>query len=183
MSKELPRKKQEYQKLQKQLMEDLKIANTMALPKLTKIVINIGAGKAKDDNSLLEQLQEDVTNIAGQKPVVTKSRKAIANFKLRENQPVGVMVTLRGNRMWEFFDKFVSVVLPRVKDFRGVSATAFDTKGNYSVGLKDQSVFPEVDTTKVIKYHPLQVVFCVDAPSKEASQQMFKLLGMPFRKN
>lgn len=181
--RELPRKQQQYIELRSKLMEKLGIANVMAAPTITKITINIGAGKAKEDNSLMEQLVSDVTLISGQKPVITKAKKAIANFKLRENLPVGVKVTLRGDRMWEFYDKLVSVVLPRVKDFRGVSNKAFDGKGNYSLGFVDQSVFPEIDTSKVMKYHPLQVIICTSANDNNAALELLTALGMPFKKD
>jgi large subunit ribosomal protein L5 len=178
-----PRKKQQYDELKKDLMQKLDIKNAMSVPQLSKIVINIGAGKAKEDSSLIEQLVDDVANISGQKPVVTKTKKAVANFKIRENLPIGVKVTLRGNQMWEFYDKLVSIVLPRVKDFRGVSPKAFDGRGNYAIGLQDQSVFPEIDTTKAMKYHPLQVIICTTAQSNEAGHELLAALGMPFQKS
>lgn len=180
--KDLPRKQQEYIEARPALMKELGIENVMAAPTLTKITVNIGAGKAKEDNALMEQLVSDVSLIAGQKPVITKAKKAIANFKLRENLPVGVKVTLRGDRMWEFYDKLVSVVLPRVKDFRGVSSKAFDGHGNYSLGFNDQSVFPEIDTTKVMKYHPLQVIICTSAVDDRGAYTLLKTLQMPFKK-
>jgi large subunit ribosomal protein L5 len=183
MATQLPRKKQQYNEIKAELGKKLEIANVMAIPAITKIVINVGAGKAKDDNALLEQLTADLANISGQKPMVTKTKNAIANFKVRENQAVGVKVTLRGNRMWEFYDKLVSVVLPRVKDFRGVSAKAFDGRGNYALGFTDQSVFPEIDTTKVMKYHPLQVIICTSAANNEQGFELLSTLGMPFKKD
>lgn len=174
-------KKEEYNKIKSELIKELNISNVMAAPKFDKIVVNVGAGSAKDDNSLLEQLVDDITKITGQKAVITRSKKAISNFKLREDQPIGVKVTLRGDKMWDFFDKLVTVVLPRVKDFRGVSYKSFDGNGNYSMGLADQTVFPEIDTTKVMKYHPLQIVITTSAKNDDEGYLLLKKLGMPFR--
>lgn len=177
-----PRKKQEYLDQQTKLAKDLQIKNMMAVPTLEKIIVNIGSKLIMDDNALLEQLQSDIALITGQKPVITRATKSIANFKLREGMPVGIKVTLRGDRMWEFFDKLVSVVLPRVKDFRGVPSKAFDGAGNMAIGLVDQSVFPEIDTNKVMKYHPLQIVIVTTADNDEAGYKLLKMLGMPYSK-
>lgn len=165
-----------------QLMQELGIDNLHAVPTLTKIVINAGIGKEMRTNSkVVDEFAEDIAIISGQKPVVTKSKKAISNFKLRENTDNGLMTTLRGDRMWDFYDRLVSVTLPRVKDFRGVSRHAFDGKGNYAIGIREHTVFPEVDSSKMGKIRPLQVVICTSATSNEQGLSLLKALGMPFR--
>jgi large subunit ribosomal protein L5 len=163
------------------LMRDLGVSNPFALPKLQKIVINMGLGEATQNPKILDSAVEELTAISGQKPVVTKSKKAIANFKLRENMPIGAMVTLRGERMYEFFDRLVNVALPRVRDFKGVPDRAFDGRGNYSLGLREQIIFPEINLDKVDKIKGLTVVICTTARSDADGKALLRALGMPFR--
>jgi large subunit ribosomal protein L5 len=164
-----------------QLMRELKIDNRMRVPKLGKIVINIGLGEARDNLKLLEAAAEELKQIAGQKPVMTRARKAISNFKLRQGVPIGVTVTLRRERMWEFFDRLVNVALPRVRDFRGVSEKAFDGRGNYSLGLREHTIFPELNLDKVEKVKGLTVTIATTARSDFEGLMLLKALGMPFR--
>ena len=164
------------------LMSEFNIKNVMAVPTLKKIVINIGAGKAKEDKSLMDELVDTVATISGQKPVVTRSRMSVSNFKVREGMDVGIKVTLRRDRMWDFLDRLINISLPRTKDFRGVSSKSFDGKGNYSLGIDDQTVFPEIDTSKNIRLHGLQISIITSATDNESGKSMLKKLGMPFRK-
>jgi len=183
MAKQTPRLKKKYQdEIKSKLRKELGKKNDMAVPTLTKIVVNAGVGKeVTKDSSVVEQMVGEITTIAGQKPMVTKSKKAISNFKLREDMDNGVMVTLRRDRMWDFYDKLVSVVLPRVRDFRGVSEKAFDKKGNYALGIREHTVFPEIDTSKMLKIRPLQVVICTSADNDDDARALLKELGMPFK--
>ncbi len=154
--------------------------NPMQVPKLEKIVINMGLGDCKDNAKALENAVEELTQIAGQKPLVTKAKKSIANFKLREGMNVGAKVTLRGERMEEFFDKLVSVALPRVRDFRGVSAKAFDGRGNYALGVREQLIFPEINYDKVEQIRGMEMIFVTTAHTDEEAKELLGLLGMPF---
>jgi large subunit ribosomal protein L5 len=163
------------------LMRELKIENKMRVPRLSKIVINMGLGEARDNIKLLEAAQEELTVIAGQKPVMTKARKAISNFKLRENVPIGVMVTLRRERMWEFFDRLVNVALPRVRDFHGISEKSFDGRGNYSLGLREHTIFAELNLDKIEKVKGLTITFGTTARSDFEGLTLLRTLGMPFR--
>jgi len=163
------------------LMRELKIENKMRVPRLTKIVINMGLGEARDNVKLLEAALEEITVIAGQKPVMTKARKAISNFKLRENIPIGVMVTLRRERMWEFFDRLVNVALPRVRDFHGISEKSFDGRGNYSLGLREHTIFPELNLDKIEKVKGMTITFGTTARSDFEGLTLLRTLGMPFR--
>ncbi len=163
------------------LMKDFKFTNPMQVPRLHKIVLNMGLGEAISNNKLIEAAVGQLASIAGQKPVITRSRKAIANFKLRENQAIGVMVTLRRDRMYEFFDRLVTVAMPRVRDFKGVSAKAFDGKGNYTLGLREQIIFPEVNYDEVEKIKGLNVSIVTTARSDEEGRALLRYLGMPFR--
>ena len=163
------------------LMRELKIENKMRVPRLSKIVINMGLGEARDNIKLLEAALEEITVIAGQKPVMTKARKAISNFKLRENVPIGVMVTLRRERMWEFFDRLVNVALPRVRDFHGISEKSFDGRGNYSLGLREHTIFPELNLDKIEKVKGLTITFGTTARSDFEGLTLLRALGMPFR--
>jgi large subunit ribosomal protein L5 len=163
------------------LMRDLGKGNVNAVPRLEKIVLNMGLGEATQNPKLLDSAVEELASISGQKPVVTKAKKAIANFKLREGMPIGAMVTLRGERMYEFFDRLVNVALPRVRDFKGVPDRAFDGRGNYSLGLREQVIFPEINLDKVDKIKGLTVVICTTARSDAESKALLKSLGMPFR--
>ncbi len=162
------------------LQEQFKYTNVMAIPKLDKVVINIGLGEAVQNPKALDAALNDLTLIAGQKPVVTRAKKSIAGFKLREGMPVGVKVTLRGDRMYEFVDRLVSVALPRVRDFRGVSPKSFDGRGNYSLGLKEQLIFPEIEYDKIDKLRGMEIVFATTAKTDEEGRALLKLLGMPF---
>jgi large subunit ribosomal protein L5 len=163
------------------LMRDLGRDNRMAVPRLQKVVLNMGLGEATQNPKIIESAVEELTAIAGQKPVVTRAKKAIANFKLREGVPIGAMVTLRGERMYEFFDRLVNVALPRVRDFKGVSDRAFDGRGNYSLGLREQVIFPEINLDKVDKIKGLTVVICTSARTDAEGKALLRALGMPFR--
>ena len=162
------------------LQEQFKYANVMAIPKLDKVVVNIGLGEAVQNPKALDAALNDLTLITGQKPVVTKAKKSIAGFKLREGMPVGVKVTLRGDRMYEFVDRLLNVGLPRVRDFRGVSPKSFDGRGNYSLGLKEQLIFPEIEYDKIDKLRGMEIVFATTAKTDEEGRALLKLLGMPF---
>ena len=154
--------------------------NVMQIPKLSKIVINMGLGDCKDNAKALEVAVAELTQIAGQKPMVTKARKSIANFKLREGMNVGAKVTLRGDRMEEFMDKLVNIALPRVRDFRGVSDKAFDGRGNYALGIREQLLFPEIEYDKVEKIRGMEMIFVTTAQTDEECKELLRLLGMPF---
>jgi large subunit ribosomal protein L5 len=162
-------------------MRDLGVQNAMAVPRLSKIVLNMGLGEATQNPKLLDSAVEELAAITGQKPVVTRSKKAIANFKLRENMPIGAMVTLRGERMYEFLDRLLNVTLPRVRDFKGVPDRSFDGRGNYSLGLREQVIFPEINLDKVDKIKGLTVVICTTARSDAEGKALLRALGMPFR--
>lgn len=162
------------------LQEQFKYTNVMAIPKLDKVVINIGLGEAVQNPKALDAALNDLTLITGQKPVVTRAKKSIAGFKLREGMPVCVKVTLRGDRMYEFVDRLLSVALPRVRDFRGVSPKSFDGRGNYSLGLKEQLIFPEIEYDKIDKLRGMEIVFATTAKTDEEGRALLKLLGMPF---
>ncbi len=177
-----PRLRERYLKdVVPQLMSRFHYRNRMQVPRLQKIVLNVGLGAAVQNPKLLDSTVEEVAQITGQKPVITKARKSIANFKLREGMSIGVTVTLRRERMWEFLDRLVNVGLPRVRDFRGVSPRAFDGAGNYTLGLKEQIVFPEIDFDKVEHVHGMNVTFVTTAKSNEEAKEMLGMLGMPFR--
>src|SRR2546427_3579933 len=163
------------------LAKELNITNAMAIPKLEKIVINMGLGEATQNVKIMDPLVADLAAITGQKPVTTRAKKSIAAFKVREGMPIGAMVTLRGDRMYEFFDRLVSIVLPRVRDFRGVSTKSFDGRGNYTLGLHDQLIFPEIDYAKVDKLKGMNVTIVTTARSDDQSRALLKHLGMPFR--
>ena len=156
--------------------------STMQIPRLEKIVINMGVGDATQNAKLIEAAVEDLTAIAGQKPVITKAKKSIAVFKVREGQEIGCKVTLRGARMYEFLNKLVSIALPRVRDFRGVSAKAFDGRGNYTLGVKEQLIFPEINYDKVVKVRGMDIVIVTTAQSDEEGRELLRLFGMPFEK-
>ena len=154
--------------------------NVMQIPRLEKIVINMGLGDCKDNAKALENAVSELTQIAGQKPLVTKAKKSVANFKLRQGMNVGAKVTLRGARMEEFMDKLVNIALPRVRDFRGVSTKAFDGRGNYALGIKEQLIFPEIDYDKVEKIRGMEMIFVTTAKTDEEAKELLRLLGMPF---
>ena len=163
------------------LQQKFQYKNVMEIPRLEKIVINMGLGDCKDNAKALEVAVSELATIAGQKPLVTKSKKNIANFKLRAGMNVGAKVTLRGDRMYEFADKLVSIVLPRVRDFRGVSAKAFDGRGNYSLGVREQLIFPEIEYDKVEKIRGMEMVFVTTAKTDEEAKELLRQLGMPFQ--
>ena len=156
--------------------------NIMEVPKLDKVVINMGVGEAKDNHKVLESAVADLEKIAGQKAVLTKAKKSVANFKLREGMPIGAKVTLRQDKMYYFMDKLVSVTLPRVRDFRGINPNAFDGRGNYALGIKEQLIFPEIEYDKVDKVRGMDIIFVTTAKSDEEARELLKLLGMPFSK-
>lgn len=166
-----------------ELMSKLGYKNVMQVPKLSKIVLNIGLGEAIQNPKALEGAERDLMAIAGQHPVITRAKKSIAAFKLREGMPVGMMVTLRGRRMYDFFDKLVSVVLARIRDFQGISRDSFDGKGNYTLGIKEQIVFPEIDYDKVDKPRGFEVVIATTAATDEEGRSLLESLGMPFRRS
>ena len=154
--------------------------NVMQIPKLEKIVINMGLGNVKDDSKKFEAAVSELALIAGQRPLITKAKKSVANFKVRQGMNIGAKVTLRGDRMYEFADKLVSIVLPRVRDFRGVSTKAFDGRGNYALGVREQLIFPEIDYDKVEKIRGLEMIFVTSAKTDEEAQELLQLMGMPF---
>jgi len=165
------------------LMSQFGFTNVHQIPTLEKIVINMGLGEATQNTKLLDPLVADLTQIAGQKPVTTKAKKSIAAFKVREGQAIGAMVTLRGDRMWEFLDRLLNVVLPRVRDFKGVSTKSFDGRGNYTLGLRDQLIFPEIDYSRVDKTKGMNVTIVTTAQTDDQARVLLKHLGMPFRAN
>ncbi len=168
--------------ISKKLMEEFKIKNYYALPKLTKAVVNIGLGEALTNASAIEKAVNDIAVITGQKPVVTKSKKAIANFKIKEGDKIGAKATLRKYKMWSLVDRIINLTLPRVKDFKGVKRKGFDSSGNLTIGFIEQTVFPEIDSTKVDKLRGLEVTFVIKNSDPKKSLRMFELLGMPFEK-
>jgi large subunit ribosomal protein L5 len=163
------------------LMKELELTNPMAVPRLHKVVVNMGVGEATQNAKVLEPAASELAQITGQKPVITKAKKSIAAFKVREGMPIGVMVTLRGDRMYEFLDRLMNVALPRVRDFRGVSTKSFDGRGNYTLGMRDQLVFPEIDYSKVEKSKGMNVTVVTSARSDDHARALLKHLGMPFR--
>jgi large subunit ribosomal protein L5 len=164
------------------LMKSLKADNVMEVPRVKKVVVNIGVGEALDNAKALDAAVGDMTLITGQKPIITKARKSIANFKLREGRSIGVKVTLRGERMWSFLDRLMNVALPRVRDFRGISPDAFDGRGNYTLGLREQLVFPEIEYDKIDKLRGLEITIITSARSDDEGRQLLQMLGMPFKK-
>jgi len=169
------------QELRPALQKELGLTNVMAVPRLEKVVINMGVGEATQNAKVLDPAVAELAQITGQKPVVTKAKKSIAAFKVREGQPIGCMVTLRGDRMYEFLDRLLNVALPRVRDFRGVPTRSFDGRGNYTLGLKDQLIFPEIDYSKVEHQKGMNITIVTTATSDEHSRALLKALGMPFR--
>ncbi|ABR32353.1 MULTISPECIES: 50S ribosomal protein L5 [Clostridium] len=162
------------------MIEKFGYKNIMEVPKLEKIVINMGVGEAKENQKVLESAVNDLTLIAGQKPVLTRAKKSVANFKIRENMPLGCKVTLRKANMFEFADKLMSIALPRVRDFRGVSSKAFDGRGNYSLGIKEQLIFPEIEYDKIDKVRGMDIIFVTTANTDEEARELLRFLGMPF---
>jgi len=176
--------KERYQKeISPALMKSLGLKNVMEIPRVKKVVVNIGLGEALDNRKALDAAVIDLTAITGQKPVITKARKSIANFKLREGRAIGTAVTLRGDRMWAFLDRLMNIVLPRVRDFRGVSAESFDGRGNYTLGLREQIIFPEIEYDKVDKVRGLEITIVTSAQTDDQAAALLQMLGMPFRKD
>ncbi|MBW4039824.1 MAG: 50S ribosomal protein L5 [Acidobacteria bacterium] len=169
------------QEIKQALQKELELDNAMAVPKLDKIVINMGLGEATQNVKIMDPLLADLGSIAGQKPVITKAKKSIAAFKLREGMPIGAMVTLRGEAMYEFLDRLIAVALPRVRDFRGVSSKSFDGRGNYTLGLRDQLIFPEIDYAKVDKIKGMNVTIVTTSKTDHGARELLKGFGMPFR--
>ena len=178
-----PRLKKEYvERIRKALMEQFSFANEMQIPRLDKIVINMGVGEATADSKKPTVAAADLAAISGQKPVITRARNSIAGFKVREGMPIGAKVTLRGERMYEFMDKLMNIALPRVRDFHGVSDKAFDGRGNYALGIREQLLFPEIDYDKVEKVRGMEMIFVTTAHSDEECKELLRLMGMPFTK-
>lgn len=178
----VPRLKKAFvERIAGQLQSELGLANALQVPRLEKIVLNMGLGEAVQNVKVIDSAVSELTAITGQKPVVTRSKKAIANFKLREKMPIGAMVTLRGARMWEFLDRLLSSALPRVRDFKGVNDRSFDGRGNYSLGITEQIIFPEIDIDKIEKVKGLTVTICTTARSDSEGKALLRALGMPFR--
>ena len=163
------------------LMKEFSLDNPMAAPKLEKIVVNMGVGEATQNAKLIDPAANEVSQITGQKPIITKARKSIAQFKVREGNPIGVMVTLRGDRMYEFFDRLVNIALPRVRDFRGVPTKSFDGRGNFTLGVRDQLIFPEIDYSKVEKMKGMNITIVTTAGNDDQARALLKHMGMPFR--
>jgi large subunit ribosomal protein L5 len=181
-AKERPRLRTRFEKeVSASLMKELELKNPMAVPRLNKIVVNMGVGEATQNAKLIDPAVNELGQISGQKPVITRAKKSIAAFKVREGMPIGAMVTLRGDRMYEFFDRLISIVLPRVRDFKGVSTKSFDGRGNYTLGLHDQLIFPEIDYAKVANLKGMNVTIVTTARSDDQARTLLKHLGMPFR--
>ena len=162
------------------LMQKFGYKSTMQIPRLEKIVVNVGCSEARENAKVLDAVVSDLTTITGQKAVITKAKKSVANFKLREGMPIGAKDTLRGNKMWEFLDRLFNVALPRVRDFRGISADAFDGRGNYALGVKEQLIFPEIEYDKIDKIRGMDIVVCTTAKTDEEARELLKLVGAPF---
>ena len=162
------------------LMKKFQYKSVMQIPNLSKVIVNVGCGDAKTNAKEIEAICKDIAAITGQKPIVTKARKSVANFKVREGENVGVMVTLRGDKMWEFLDRLFSVALPRVRDFRGINPNAFDGRGNYAMGLKEQLIFPEIEYDKVDKIRGMNIVICTTANTDEEAKELLTQIGAPF---
>ena len=163
------------------LSKDFGLKNVMEVPKVEKIVINVGMGGASQNIKVLDAAVAELVKITGQKPLVTRSKKAISNFKIRENMPIGAKVTLRGTRMYEFLDRLINIAIPRIRDFRGVSNRSFDGRGNYTLGVKEQIIFPEIEYDKVEKIHGMDVCIVTTAPNNDQAKRLLQLMGMPFR--
>ena len=162
------------------LMQKFGYKSTMQIPRLEKIVVNVGCSEARENAKVLDAVVNDLTTITGQKAVITHAKKSVANFKLREGMPIGAKVTLRGNKMWEFLDRLFNVALPRVRDFRGISADSFDGRGNYALGIKEQLIFPEIEYDKIDKIRGMDIVMCTTAQTDEEARELLTLIGAPF---
>ena len=179
--KKVPNLKAKYQaEVAPALMQKFGYKSTMQIPRIEKVVVNVGCGEARENAKVLDAVVNDLTTITGQKAVITKAKKSVANFKLREGMPIGAKVTLRGNKMWEFLDRLFNVALPRVRDFRGINPNAFDGRGNYALGIKEQLIFPEVEYDKIDKIRGMDVVICTTATNDEEAKELLSQLGAPF---
>ena len=179
--KKVPNLKAKYQaEVAPALMQKFGYKSTMQIPRLEKIVVNVGCSEARENAKVLDAVVNDLTTITGQKAVITKAKKSVANFKLREGMPIGAKVTLRGDKMWEFLDRLFNVALPRVRDFRGISADSFDGRGNYALGVKEQLIFPEIEYDKIDKIRGMDIVICTTANTDEEARELLKLVGAPF---
>ena len=179
-----PNLKKKYQdEVAPALMQKFGYKSTMEIPRIHKIVVNVGCGEARDNAKVLESVVSDLAAITGQKPVITRAKKSVANFKLREGMPIGAKVTLRQDKMWEFMDRLFNVALPRVRDFRGINPNAFDGRGNYALGLKEQLIFPEIEYDKIDKIRGMDIVICTTAKTDEEAKELLTLLGAPFTTN
>jgi len=177
----MPNLKTKYQQeVAPALMSKFGYKSSMQIPRIEKVVVNIGCGEARDNAKIMEAVVNDLTTITGQKAVVCKARKSVANFKLREGMPIGAKVTLRSDRMWEFLDRLFNVALPRVRDFRGINGNAFDGRGNFALGVKEQLIFPEIDYDKIDKIRGMDIVICTTAKSDEEAKELLTLIGAPF---
>ena len=177
----MSRLREQYEtEIKKAMTEKFGYKNVMEIPKLDKVVINMGVGEAKENAKILEAAMGDMELISGQKPIATKSKNSVANFKIREGMPIGCKVTLRGEKMYEFVDRLVNLALPRVRDFRGVNPNAFDGRGNYALGIKEQLIFPEIEYDKIDKVRGMDIIFVTTAKTDEEARELLKLLGMPF---
>ena len=180
----MPTLKDKYnQEVAPALMQKFGYKSVMQVPRIDKIVVNVGCGEARDNAKVLESVVRDLGTITGQKPIITKAKKSVANFKLREGMPIGAKVTLRQDKMWEFMDRLFNVALPRVRDFRGINPNAFDGRGNYALGLKEQLIFPEIDYDKIDKIRGMDIVICTTAKTDEEAKELLTLLGAPFTTN
>ena len=181
--KKVPNLKAKYQaEVAPALMQKFGYKSTMQIPRLEKIVVNVGCSDARENAKVLDAVVNDLTTITGQKAVITKAKKSVANFKLREGMPIGAKVTLRGDKMWEFLDRLFNVALPRVRDFRGISADAFDGRGNYALGIKEQLIFPEIEYDKIDKIRGMDIIMVTTAKTDEEARELLSLLGAPFAK-
>jgi len=170
------------QEIKKKMIEELKLKNPMEAPRMIKVVVNVGAGEAATTKGVLEKIQEQITTISGQKAVITKARKSVSAFKIRKGLAIGVKVTLRGQRMYEFLEKLIRIVIPRLRDFRGIAETCVDPHGNLNVGFSEQTIFPEIDFDKIDKIRGLEVTVVTNAKTHEKGKKLFELLGVPFKK-
>lgn len=181
MMSEMPNLKAKYrEEVAPALMQKFNYKSTMQIPRIEKIVVNVGCGEARDNAKVLDAVVRDLGVITGQKAIVTKAKKSVANFKVREGMPIGAKVTLRQDKMWEFLDRLFNVALPRVRDFRGISADAFDGRGNYSLGIREQIIFPEIEYDKIEKLRGMNIAICTTANTDEEARELLKLMGAPF---
>ena len=177
-----PRLRQHYEsKVVQKLADTFEFGNPMEIPRVEKIVINVGLGEAKDDPKLLDSVVKEVALVAGQRPVVTRARKSVSNFNLRDGMPIGVKVTLRSNRMYEFMDRFISTAVPRIRDFRGFNGRAFDGRGNYTVGIREQMIFPEIDYDDIVRVHGMDITFVTSTDRDDEALVLLREMGFPFR--